>query len=346
MKYSVIIPVYNVEKYLEKCLLSVLNQTFQDFQMIIVIDGATDGSEAIARRIKKEHPQADIQIIVQKNKGLGGARNTGMEYATGDYWLFIDSDDYLAADALEVLDRVTKDDKYDMIYFNSYVVNEQGKVLQLLNVQSPKKKDTCLTESPELLQTYPAAWNKLYRRNLFEDGIRYQEKKWFEDLDVALKFYLKAERILFIEDALYYYVQRKGSIMSDGNVQRNMEMLDIFDSICAYYKEQGAYEKFEKEIEYLAIWKILILVMGRINMADPKSKLQTELVTYMEAHFPNYKTNSYLTQMDSANKERVRLATERKFDDLYLRYARKDKFRKVMKFLIPGWMARIYYSRK
>ena len=131
MKYSVIIPVYNVEKYLEKCLLSVLNQTFQDFQMIIVIDGATDGSEAIARRIKKEHPQADIQIIVQKNKGLGGARNTGMEYATGDYWLFIDSDDYLAENALEVLDRVTKDDKYDMIYFNSYVVNEQGKVLQI-----------------------------------------------------------------------------------------------------------------------------------------------------------------------------------------------------------------------
>ena len=86
MKFSVIIPVYNVEKYLEKCLLSVLNQTFQDFQIIIVIDGATDGSESIARRIKMEHPQADMQIIVQKNKGLGGARNTGMEYAAGDYW--------------------------------------------------------------------------------------------------------------------------------------------------------------------------------------------------------------------------------------------------------------------
>lgn len=346
MKFSVIIPVYNVEKYLEKCLLSVLNQAFQDFQIIVVIDGATDGSESIARRIKMEHPQADMQIIVQKNKGLGGARNTGMEYAAGDYWLFIDSDDYLAENALEVLDRVTKDDKYDMIYFNSYVVNEQGKVLQLLNVQPPKKKDTCLTESPELLQTYPAAWNKLYRRNLFEDGIRYQEKKWFEDLDVALKFYLKAERILFIDDVLYYYVQRKGSIMSDGNVVRNMEMLDIFDSICDYYKEHNAYEKYRNEIEYLAIWKILILVMGRINMANANSELQGKLVDYMEEHFPDYRSNPYLVQMDAEDKERVMLAADRKFDHLYKKYARKDEFKKVMKFLIPGWMARFYYSRK
>lgn len=346
MKFSVIIPVYNVEKYLEKCLLSVLNQTFQDFQIIIVIDGATDGSESIARRIKMEHPQADMQIIVQKNKGLGGARNTGMEYAAGDYWFFIDSDDYLAANALEILDRATEDDKYDMVYFNSYVVNEQGKVLQKLNVQPPQEKDTSLAESPELLQTYPAAWNKLYKRTLFHEGIRYQEKKWFEDLDVALKLYLKAERVLFIDDILYYYVQRKGSIMSDGNVVRNMEMLDIFDSICDYYKEHNAYEKYRNEIEYLAIWKILILVMGRINMTDANSELQGKLVDYMEEHFPDYRSNPYLVQMDAEDKERVMLAADRKFDHLYKKYARKDKFKKVMKFLIPGWMARFYYSRK
>ena len=152
--------------------------------------------------------------------------------------------------------------------------------------------------------------------------------------------------VLFIDDILYYYVQRKGSIMSDGNVVRNMEMLDIFDSICDYYKEHNAYEKYRNEIEYLAIWKILILVMGRINMTDANSELQGKLVDYMEEHFPDYRSNPYLVQMDAEDKERVMLAADRKFDHLYKKYARKDKFKKVMKFLIPGWMARFYYSRK
>ena len=86
--------------------------------------------------------------------------------------------------------------------------------------------------------------------------------------------------------------------------------------------------------------------MGRINMADANSELQGKLVDYMEEHFPDYRSNPYLVQMDAEDKERVMLAADRKFDPLYKKYARKDKFKKVMKFLIPGWMARFYYSRK
>lgn len=87
MKFSIIIPVYNVEQYLEKCLLSVVEQNYHDYEIIIVIDGATDGSQEIAENIKKRYPEKNIQIICQENKGLGGARNTGMQYASGDYWL-------------------------------------------------------------------------------------------------------------------------------------------------------------------------------------------------------------------------------------------------------------------
>lgn len=333
MKFSIIIPVYNVEQYLEKCLLSVVEQNYHDYEIIIVIDGATDGSQEIAENIKKRYPEKNIQIICQENKGLGGARNTGMQYASGDYWLFVDSDDYLDSHALETLAKVTANDKYDMIYFNTYVVDEKGEKLQILQVQPPQKKDTTLEESPELIQTFPAAWNKLYKRSLFEDGIRYQEKKWFEDLDVALKFYLKAKRILFIDDVLYYYLQRKGSIMSDSNVQRNMEMLDIFDSILQYYQEKGALEKFRDQIEYLAVWKIMILVMSRINMAEPDSKLQDKLVDYMEKNFPNYLQNQYLKNMDAKNFMRVTIASKRNYEELYQKFARKDKLKKIMKFL-------------
>lgn len=346
MKFSIIIPVYNVEQYLEKCLLSVIEQNYHDYEIIVVIDGATDRSQDIAENVKKRYPNKNIQIIRQENKGLGGARNTGMQYASGDYWLFVDSDDYLDSHTLEILAAATEDDKYDLIYFNTYVVDEKGEKLQILQVQPPKSKDTTLAESPELIQTFPAAWNKLYKRSLFEDGIRYQEKKWFEDLDVALKFYLKAKRILFIDDVLYYYLQRKGSIMSDSNVQRNMEMLDIFDSILKYYQEKDALDKFRDQIEYLAIWKIMILVMGRINMAEPDSRLQDTLVDYMEKNFPEYLQNRYIKNMDKNNLERVTLASERKYHELYQKFARKDKLKKIMKFLIPSWAARWYYRKK
>ena len=345
MKFSIIVPVYNVEKYLEKCMLSIVQQTYHDYELIVVIDGATDGSEQIARKVKEQYKAENIRIIVQENKGLGGARNTGISYASGEYLLFVDSDDYLRQDALEVLDKASKQG-HDLIYFNTYVVNEKGDILQMLQVNPPKKKDTCLAESKELLQTYPAAWNKLYKRSLFEDGIRYQEKKWFEDLDVALKLYLKSERILFIDEVLYYYVQRKGSIMSDKNIGRNMEMLDIFDSILSFYKEQNAYETYRKEIEYLAIWKILILVMSRINMSEKESTLQRVLVAYMEKNFPDFKQNPYLAEMDDANRKRVSLAADGKFDELYVQFGRKDKFRSIVKFLIPAWAAKLYYKLK
>ena len=131
MKFSIIIPVYNVEQYLEKCLLSVVEQNYHDYEIIIVIDGATDGSQEIAENIKKRYPEKNIQIICQENKGLGGARNTGMQYASGDYWLFVDSDDYLDSHALETLAKVTANDKYDMIlnkylldFFNNYHLDQ------------------------------------------------------------------------------------------------------------------------------------------------------------------------------------------------------------------------------
>lgn len=140
MKFSIIIPVYNVEQYLEKCLLSVVEQNYHDYEIIIVIDGATDGSQEIAENIKKRYPEKNIQIICQENKGLGGARNTGMQYASGDYWLFVDSDDYLDSHALETLAKVTANDKYDMIYFNTYVVDEKGENFKFCRCSHHKKK--------------------------------------------------------------------------------------------------------------------------------------------------------------------------------------------------------------
>ena len=128
MLVSVIIPVYNVEKYIEKCVTSVLEQTFDDFEIIVVIDGSTDGSEAKARKLQEENP-GKIIIINQENKGLGGARNTGIINARGEYLLFVDSDDYIEKNLLADATKIIKSENSDVVIFDFDYVDESGALL-------------------------------------------------------------------------------------------------------------------------------------------------------------------------------------------------------------------------
>ena len=125
MLVSVIIPVYNVEKYIEKCVTSVLEQTFDDFEIIVVIDGSTDGSEAKARKLQEENP-GKIIIINQENKGLGGARNTGIINARGEYLLFVDSDDYIEKELLADATKIIESENSDIVFFDFNYVDENG----------------------------------------------------------------------------------------------------------------------------------------------------------------------------------------------------------------------------
>ena len=205
---SLIIPVYNVEHYIEKCLCSALGQTLDNIEIIVVNDGATDESMKIVDIFENKYP--NIRIINKKNGGLSSARNSGLEFAKGKYIAFLDSDDYIEETMLEQMYTSAENRQLDIVGCNLTKVDEQGNNLGSENnvVDYNHIYDKSEATSEYLLNNIPAyAWNKLYRRSLFQDNnITYPVGKLYEDIGTTFQLISVAERIGFIEDALYLYV--------------------------------------------------------------------------------------------------------------------------------------------
>lgn len=307
-KLSVIIPVYNVEDYIAKCLDSVLELGRQqlaagqepDYEVILVNDGSRDRSAGIAEGYAQECPGL-LRIISIENSGQGQARNVGMEAASGAFFYFIDSDDYLIPGAMEELLALTEQE-FDLCIFDSIAVNTQGRELKYMP-GCKRQEQLTLAEYPELLLEGPDVWNKLFRRDLFmENGIRFPPRVWFEDLRTVPKLYAFADKIRYVPKALHRYVQRPGSVTNTQKVQRNLEIIPAVDDLIAFYKEQGRYEQLKEVLEYLAFHCQFLTSSVRANLADWKSPVQEELMRDFLQKFPNYRENPYVKNMSPQHK--------------------------------------------
>lgn len=249
---SVIVPVYNTEKYLHKCIDSIIHQSYRNLEIIIVDDGSTDSSPAIC----DEYKGLDKRVIVihKKNGGLSSARNAGIDEAHGEYLSFIDSDDYIDQRMLEELYKaVSKIDADISIcnYQNVYEDDYDGK-----RYVNPKIEGCSLTpfeaidKSCNLKQVHLiVAWNKLYKRSLFRN-IRYAEGYIHEDEIIIHRLYGECEKIAVIPDRLYFYLHRNGSIMSGGfNI---LDMVKIMSDRVIFYHEK-CWRDFESK-EALHLW--------------------------------------------------------------------------------------------
>ena len=222
-KISVIIPVYNSEKYLPECLESVINQSLKDIEIICVNDSSTDNSLDII----KEYALKDkrIKVISQENtgNGAGSARNRGIENANGEYISFIDSDDYIEKDFLQKLYETAKE--YDADVACCGVIREgvgvngvNGQKIQLKfkEIKVSDNPDDNLKVSKSL--PYPYPWNKVYKRDfLISYGIKYEENIYYEDLIFTPFVITKAEKLISVPDVFYHYVEREGSVTSTIN---------------------------------------------------------------------------------------------------------------------------------
>lgn len=226
-KISIIVPVYKVEKYLENCIRSILNQTFKDFELILVDDGSPDKCGLICDKYTKEDSR--IKVIHKENEGLSSARNSGIEIARGEYITFVDSDDYINKFMYEIMYNTADKSKSDIVicdYKNVYhyevnasiIVNYQNKVENLTNIQVLNRlyEADCIT--------YIVAWNKLYKRELFE-GIRYDKGRTHEDEFIIHKLLYRSNIITYIPEKLYYYMQRSDSIMAKRNYRNKLDKL-------------------------------------------------------------------------------------------------------------------------
>lgn len=218
---SIIVPVYDVERYLPKCIDSILAQTFTDFELILVEDGSPDGCPALCDAAAAK--DARIRVIHQKNGGLSAARNAGLDAARGAWIGFVDSDDYIAPEMYEALYKAVQSTGADLALCDYAEVDETGAPCQSMHVHLEKKvfagQDLLKNATDSMIQP---AWNKLYRRAIFAQ-LRYPEGKLNEDLFLIPEVCLRIQKAVVVPKALYYYVQRGGSIMNGSKTLRHFD---------------------------------------------------------------------------------------------------------------------------
>lgn len=291
-KASVIVPVYNVEAYLEKCVQSILRQTEQDFELLLVDDGSTDSSGQLCEELAKKDSR--IRVIHQENQGLGGARNTGIQEAKGDWLLLVDSDDWIEPQILEKALEAGLREEADMVMFPFRSVDEEGRELAVFRENVPLDRALSLKERKDILLTAPVAWNKLYRTAFFrETGLAYPSRVWYEDIRTTPKLMALARRMVFLGDIGYNYLQRQGSIMNSGKVARNVEIIEAFDDILPWFREHGLFAEYRQELEHLTVAHILLTSSVRVLRMDHKNPLLGKFRAYVEREFPTYRGNPY-----------------------------------------------------
>jgi glycosyltransferase involved in cell wall biosynthesis len=291
---SIIIPIYQVEKYLAKCLDSALAQTFDDYEIIAVDDGSTDDSGRIADEYALAHPQR-IRVIHQQNGGVGAARNTGLKNAKGEYLLFVDSDDTMDAGMLEHLFAQAQRFDADMVICGYRFVEENGAVLSEEREQLPVEQPFTLAKRPEVLQSHHCVWNRLIRKSLFVDqNIVFTPKVRYDDLEAVVELYPFAKCIVYTDALLYNYLRREGSIMNNRNADKNSDIFTAFDGIISFYGERGLFSTYHAELEFLAIRHLFLSASVRVLQIDPRHPLLQKLRAYIDEHFAGYKRNPCL----------------------------------------------------
>lgn len=213
-KITVIIPVYNTESYVERSVRSVMNQTYKNLSIICVNDGSTDGSLAVLEKLAKEDER--IIIVTQDNIGLGGARNTGLKYATSEWVTFVDSDDALNKNAYEIASKAINTG-VDLVHFGTEIVLEEGvnAIKSDEDYYSIKYDGLIEISNESILKSDVSAWNKLFRKSIIDKYRIHFEHIYYEDFSFTIQYLSIANTVYYLKDKLYRYTRRKGSIMSE-----------------------------------------------------------------------------------------------------------------------------------
>lgn len=265
---SVIVPVYNVEKYLEKCLDSILAQTLSDIEIIVIDDGSTDRSAEICDTYAQRDGR--IKVLHKKNGGLSSARNAGLDIATGKYIALVDSDDWIADNMFEVLYDSIKEYKADIAQCECIKMKNDDTIV---NPNLRIKKPT-IHSAKEILErlhdkgciTYTVVWNKLYKAELFQ-GLRFPHGKYHEDEFFSYRMIHRAKRIVCCSNKLYFYRQRANSITGRKFNLTRLDAIEAFMQRKDFYKSIKLYDLYQKELIYLLkyIYRMYIQVKGRIT---------------------------------------------------------------------------------
>lgn len=279
MKISVVIPMYNAERYIRKCLDSIINQTYQNLEVIIVNDGSTDSS----REICEEYVLKDkrITLVNTENRGAGSARNTGLEMSTGEYVSFIDSDDYICSDYYARLSKMIQETNAD-IAIGRYKRVSEHETMNFVNTGEVKER----TSREQLLELYGEdidryvnsvlVTNKLFNKKLFGEEIRYPIRRLIDDEFIIYKLIDKAKKIVYTDDVMYAYVQSDGSVMrTNFKEKRVYDTMDVYDEVYAYFRE-----KDDKELNRLVMIRYLLYCVEMVRKTSMSEIIEDKKKVY------------------------------------------------------------------
>lgn len=290
-KVSVIVPIYNVEAYLQECLESLEAQTLKDIEFILVNDGSPDGSQTIVDGFVKRDPQR-FKSHIKSNGGLSDARNFGLKLAKGDYIGFVDSDDTIEPMMYQTMLDIALKSKSDLVVCDLEYAFEDANRNYTLHGYDPKldkPRDHSIFLSPLF------AWNKLYSKSLFEkSGLEFPLGQWYEDIPVTVPLFALAQSIQYIPETFVHYRQRSTSIMG---ALTHPKMFDIFislDKVYSFYKTRQLLDGYHDEIEYLFIEHLLLYGGFRFLRSDDFEALMDKAFSTMAVTFPNWRKNPYL----------------------------------------------------
>ena len=272
-KVSIVVPIYNVERYLARCLDSCINQSFKDIEIICVNDGSTDKSPEILRAYA--NLDSRIKIITKENGGLSSARNVGVEAAQGEYILYVDSDDYISHLLLERVYENSQKNNSDVVVFDYCLCRSNVEERKLLTIEPFADKYVNSTFNADSVDDVaykyvPAsAWIKFYKTDLLKkNSITFDEGLIFEDVSYWAKVFVAARRISYINEPLYsYFVGRDTQIMAR-NDEKLFDIINIYQIVEDTFKKAGYYEKFKHSIDILMIMDSL----KKLSMIKPELK--------------------------------------------------------------------------
>lgn len=288
IKVSIIVPFYNVENYIEKCLQSLVNQTLEDIEILLVNDGSQDSSETIAKQLVEKYPNKII-YLEKENGGLSDARNYAIPYAKGEYIAFLDSDDYVETNMYEEMYHKAKQEDLDYVECD-FLWEYPDKTLESKGKQYSNKKEM-------FLYTRVVAWNKLIKREIVQNNhLEFPKGYRYEDVEFFYKLLPFIHHYGIVQKPFIHYVQRENSISNVQNT-RTKEMIDVLAHVITYYKTNNLFEEYKEEIEYIYARYILCSSMLRMVMIQDK-KERKEIIQFawksLNTQFPNWKKNLYL----------------------------------------------------
>lgn len=297
-KISLIVPVYNIENYVEQCLDSILKQDMEDFEIIVINDGSTDKSRLVLEKYAKKDPR--INLINLENGGVSRARNQGVAKAAGEYILFVDGDDFILPNALSNLYNYAHDNNADVVIF-CYMPWINGVLGNIRKFAYPAGMimDAFTATKIMLLDGDATVWNKIIRRNLYvENNITFEYGTDSEDIPVSCKMLIKAKRIIYFEHAFYAYVYRTASTVNSSRTSKYVK-----DVICNLniMGEEIKTSKWKNELADAFDYRFIGVLIGLLQScySNPKGYKSPEELQearfFLEERFSEISLNRILS---------------------------------------------------